>query len=92
MDIMEAATKEDHKPSDFDKDFDKEWPGLKFHAGDEEFLALLRTAHRSAVGYLLFDHPDVFPGKNIESITIFSEEVDMDMLSDSERERKPYGS
>ncbi|KAI4173618.1 MAG: hypothetical protein LQ343_002793 [Gyalolechia ehrenbergii] len=54
--------------------FTKEWPGHKFNRGSVEFQALIGTPHGKGAAALLVDHPTEFPGKYIESITIFTME------------------
>ena len=55
-----------------DDSFSRQWPGLVFRNGSPGFQALLGTPHGKGVAWLLVDHPDEFPGKDIESITMFT--------------------
>jgi len=50
------------------------WPGHTFHLGTMFFVALLGTPHGRGVVYLLTQHASGLPGKNIESVTIFTTE------------------
>ena len=52
----------------------KEWPGFEFEVDSVEFNALLGTPHGSGVVFLLLEHPNEMPGKNIESVNIFATE------------------
>lgn len=61
---------------DIDESFDKEWPGIKYVPGQDEFQALLGTPHGKGIVWMLVDHPDELDGKTIESITMFTAGVD----------------
>ena len=53
--------------------FRKPWPGFKFVPGDQQFQALLGTAHGTGVVRLITQHPnELGRDKNIESINIFT--------------------
>ena len=55
-----------------DESFNVQWPGLVFMRGSPAFQALLGTPHGKGIVWLLVDHPHEYPGKDIESVTIFS--------------------
>ncbi len=48
------------------------WPGVPFAKGTDEFQAILGTPHGKGVVYLLVQHPNELPTKNIQSVTVFS--------------------
>ena len=52
--------------------FSAEWPGIEYRKGTEGFQALLGTPHGKGVVWLVVDHPNEMPGKDIESITMFT--------------------
>ena len=52
--------------------FRQPWPGHTFLPGSLEFQALLGIPHGKGVVRLLTQHPDELPGKEVESITIFT--------------------
>ncbi|KAG7001304.1 hypothetical protein G7Y79_00032g066570 [Physcia stellaris] len=54
----------------------KVWPGQVFKDDDPDFYALLGTPHGRSVAFLLIQHQDEFPGKSIESITVFTNSDD----------------
>ena len=47
------------------------WPGKKFTPSDDQFMALLATAHGKGVFNLLTQHPADLGSRKIESITVF---------------------
>lgn len=50
------------------------WPGQTFRPGSDFFLGLLGTPHGRGVTYLITQHERGLPGKDIESITVFTTE------------------
>lgn len=48
------------------------WPGHEFTLGNPSYVALLGTPHGRAVVYLLTQHASGLPGKDIESIVVFT--------------------
>lgn len=50
------------------------WPGRKFTPNDDQYMALLATAHGKGVYNLLTQHPAEFESRHIESITVFTTE------------------
>ena len=48
------------------------WPGKRFAKGTTQFQALLGTPHGKSITWLIVEHPNEFPKKDIESITIFT--------------------
>ncbi|KAL8966552.1 MAG: hypothetical protein Q9183_003320 [Haloplaca sp. 2 TL-2023] len=48
------------------------WPGKRFAKGTPQFQALLGTPHGKSITWLIVEHPNEFPKKDIESITIFT--------------------
>jgi len=53
-------------------DLEAPWPGHEFKLGSNVFVALLGTPHGRAVVYLLTQHASGLPGKDIESIRMFT--------------------
>jgi hypothetical protein len=54
--------------------FEKPWPGIILARGSDRFRALLGTPHGKGVVWLLINHPNLFPNKDIEKITMFTDE------------------
>ena len=48
------------------------WPGQRFTPADDQYMALLGTAHGKGVANLVAQHRNDLGSKNIESITIFA--------------------
>ena len=51
---------------------DRPWPGVRFVKGSQQYQALMGTPHGTSIAWLLIDHPDDLPGREIESITVFT--------------------
>ena len=49
------------------------WPGHEFRLGSNYFVALLGTLHGRGIVYLLIQHATGLAGKDLESITIFTD-------------------
>jgi len=47
------------------------WPGNRFTPNDDQYMALLGTAHGKGVFNLLAQHPAELGAREIESITVF---------------------
>ena len=67
------------------KNFELPWPGVEIMKEELSFQALLGTPHAKGIAQLIQDNPDKLPGKNIESITMFTsrafvDSVDYNML------------
>lgn len=60
-----------------EEQFDLEYPGFRLARGTDRFRALLGTPHGKAAAWLVINH---LPGKNIETINIFTTEGRYDML------------
>ena len=50
------------------------WPGVRFVKGSRQYQAIMGTPHGTSVAWLLIDHPDELPGREIESVTMFTTE------------------
>ena len=48
------------------------WPGRRFTPDDDQYMALLGTAHGRGVANLVAQHRNYLGSKNIESITVFA--------------------
>ena len=48
------------------------WPGQRFTPDNDQYMALLGTAHGKGVANLVGQHRNYLGSKNIESITIFT--------------------
>ena len=62
-----------------DLSWERNWPGLRSDRGTDDFKALVGTPHGKGIVHLLVNHVDMFPTKDIESITIFTTNDD-DMI------------
>ncbi|KAL9581881.1 MAG: hypothetical protein Q9212_003628 [Teloschistes hypoglaucus] len=64
------------------EDLSAAWPGLQFSPDSQQFKALMGTPHGKGVAYLILQHRNEMPTKNIESITVFttSNDLDYDLL------------
>lgn len=51
---------------------DANWPGRVFRYPDEGYNAILATPHGRGVVHLIIQHADGLPGKDIDSITMFT--------------------
>ena len=60
--------------------FEKPWPGYRYAKGTEEFQALLGTPHGKGVVWVIIQHPNELPNKDIESITTFTVGPDYHLL------------
>ena len=54
------------------EELDADWPGHVITLPNNTYAALLGTPHGKAVVHLLMQHASGLPGKDIESITIFT--------------------
>ena len=54
-------------------DEQRPWPGTPFPKGSTQFQALLGTPHGRGVYNMLFQHPEEFGSKSVESIRAFTE-------------------
>ena len=57
-----------------------EWPGRTFYYPNTYFIALMGTPHGRGIVYLLQQHASGLPGKDIESITVFSFDYEYHLL------------
>ncbi|KAI4255934.1 MAG: hypothetical protein LQ352_002319 [Teloschistes flavicans] len=60
------------------EDLSAVWPGLEFKSGTQQFQALMGTPHGKGIAYLILQHRNEMPTKNIESITVFTTSYDLE--------------
>ncbi len=62
-------------------DLEAPWPGHEFRLGSSVFVALVGTPHGRAVVFLSTQHGSGLPGKDIESIRIFTTDENQFMMN-----------